>query len=121
MEVGVAANSGGLVIDTSVNLTTIIAILVWVATIAIAWSKFGGRIDILELRVSHMEKTLEAIAKTLELFQSNEKQLIAIQLQLSAVQSSHEVLNKTVEELRRGDGWIVNPGRESLNGEYKRE
>jgi hypothetical protein len=115
-----SGNGGGIVIDTTINLPVVVGVLVWLATIVIAWTKFGGRIDIIELRVSHMEKTLEAIAKTLELFQSNEKTLVTIQLQLATIQSSHATLNSTVEDLRRGEGWITGPRRGNLEGEYKR-
>jgi hypothetical protein len=116
-----SGNGGGLIIDTTINLPVVFGVVVWLVTIILAWSKFGGRIDIIELRVSHMEKTLETIAKTLELFQSNEKTLVAIQLQLATIQSAHTTLNTTVEDLRRGQGWITGPRRGNIDGEYKRD
>lgn len=112
---------GGIVIDTTINLPFLLTAIMVLGGIFIAWTRFGGRIDIIELRVSHMEKTLETIAKTLELFQSNEKTLMAIQLQLASMQRDHSILNETVEQLRRGDGWITGQRRGNLEGEYKRE
>jgi len=116
-----AGTGSGVVIDTTINLPVVFGVIVWLVTIIVAWTKFGGRIDIIELRVSHMEKTLETIANTLELFQSNEKTLMTIQLQLASMQKDHSVLYETVEQLRRGDGWITGPRRGNMEGEYKRE
>lgn len=116
-----AGTGSGVVIDTTINLPVVFGVIVWLVTIIVAWTKFGGRIDIIELRVSHMEKTLETIAKTLELLQSNEKTLMTIQLQLASMQKDHSVLYETVEQLRRGDGWITGPRRGNMEGEYKRE
>lgn len=105
-------------LDLSINLTTIVGIIVWLVTLAIAWTKFGGRIDMLELRVSNIEKAMEKIANSLETFQNNEKMLLLMEQQVATVQKQHAALNETVEMLRRGEGWITGPRRHSVEGEY---
>lgn len=105
-------------LDLSINLTTIIGVIIWLVTLAIAWTKFGGRIDMLELRVGNIEKAMEKIADTLAMFHNNEKLLILMEQQMATIQKQHASLNDTVEALRRGDGWITKPRRDDVNGEY---
>ena len=65
--------------DLSINAGNLITILfgaiIWVVTLAVAWTKFGGRMDMLEFRVELVEKTLERIAEVLEKFSVNEKEV----------------------------------------------
>lgn len=107
-------------VDLSINLTTIIAIIVWLVTVAVAWAKFGGRLDMLEFRVTRMEEALSRIATVLEKQNTNERQLVVFGEQLAAVQKEHSTLYDVVEALRRGDGWITGPRRANLDGEYSR-
>lgn len=107
-----------LQLDLSINLTTIIGVIVWLVTLAIAWTKFGGRIDMLELRVTNIEKAVEKIAITLETFQNNQKLLILMEQSIATMQKQHQTLHDTVEELRRGQGWISGARRTSVDGEY---
>lgn len=108
---------GAVNFDFTINLTTIIGVVVWLVTLGIAWAKFGGRMDILELRVSSVEKTLDKIADVLVTFQTNEKTLVVIEEQITNLQRQQTLLHDTVEQLRKGDGWIT--GRRSgIEGEY---
>lgn len=107
-------------LDLSINLTTIIGIVVWLVTLAIAWTKFGGRIDMLELRVTNIEKALEKIATVLTLQHTNEKTLVVMTEQLAALQKEQSTLHEVVESLRRGEGYITGPRRGNVEGEYTR-
>jgi hypothetical protein len=110
--------------DPSINAGNLITILfgaiIWVVTLAVAWTKFGGRMDMLELRVELVEKTLERIAAVLEKFSTNEKEFALLKQEVSALQMDYSTLHSTVEGLRRGEGFIQNPRRGNVDGEYKR-
>lgn len=114
------AAAGPVVFDFTLNLTTIMGIVIWLITLAVAWTKFGGRMDLLELRVSNVEKALDKIADALTKFGLNEKSLILIQEQLSSLQKDHATLHETVERLRVGEGFIAGPRRGNIQGEYSR-
>jgi len=111
---------GGPQFDFTINLTTILGIIVWLVTLAIAWSKFGGRIDMLEFRVTNIEKAVEKIATTLVLLQSNEKQIIVMSEHVASIQKEFATLHATVEQLRRGEGYVTGPRRGNIEGEYSR-
>ena len=115
-----SAGGASVAVDLSINLTTIIAIVVWLVTVAVAWAKFGGRLDMLEFRVTRMEEALSRIASVLEKQNMNERQLIIIGEQVATVQKDHATLHEVVEALRRGDGYITGPRRANLDGEYSR-
>lgn len=106
--------------DMSINLTTILGVLVWMITLAIAWTKFGNRIDLLELRVQNVETAIASIAKTLESLNDNKTQLALIQQTLASVQKDHSTLHETVELMRRGEGFITGPRRGNIEGEWSR-
>ena len=111
---------GPVAFDFTINLTTILGVVVWLVTLAIAWTKFGGRLDLLELRVSNVEKALDKIATALTLFGTNEKTLVLLQEQLSTLQRDLSTLHETVERLRVGEGFISGPRRGNVQGEYSR-
>ncbi len=100
-------------------LTILFGIIVWVITLAVAWTKFGGRMDLLEFRVELVEKTLVRIADVLEKFNVNEREVALMKQEVSALQVDYSVLHATVEGLRKGEGYIQ-VRRANLDGEYKR-
>lgn len=103
------------------NLITIISgIVLWTITIAIAWTKFGGRMDMLEWRVKAVEDTLERITTVLEKFTTNETELALLKQHVAAIQTDLTTLHETVEGLRKGEGFIQSPRRSNMDGEYKR-
>lgn len=81
-----------------------------IVTIAIAFTKVGGRLDLLAHRVFGVEQKVEGISTIptrvaiLETNQANHGQLIA-------------AAQKNVDGLRRGEGWITHP-RDRVDGEY---
>lgn len=116
---------GGVQFETTINLGNIITIfsglIVWGITFAIAWTKFGNRIDMLDFRVELMEKVLDKIAVAIDKFTTNEKELALVKQQTAALELNFATLHKTVELLRAGNGWITNPRRGNVDGEYKRD
>lgn len=100
------------------NLLTIgMGVIVWGITLTVAWTKIGGRLDMLDFRMGLMEKALNDIAEILKRFQASETDIVLLKKELVALQVDYSELNKTVEDLRRGNGWISNP-RQSISGEY---
>lgn len=103
------------------NLITIVfGAVVWAITLAVAWTKFGGRMDMLEFRVELVEKTLVRIAEVLEKFNVNEREVALMKQEVSALQVDYSTLHATVEGLRRGEGFIQAPRRANIDGEYTR-
>src|SRR5687767_3352288 len=110
--------------DPSINAGNLITILfgaiIWVITLSVAWTKFGGRMDMLEFRVELVEKTLERIADVLEKFATNEQEVVLLKREVSSLQTDYSTLNATVEGLRKGEGFIQSPRRGNVDGEYTR-
>lgn len=102
-------------------ITILFGVVIWIITLAVAWTKFGGRMDILEFRVKLVEDTLERIALVLEKFTTNEKEVALLKQEVAALQVDFSTLHMTVEGLRKGEGYIQNPRRANLDGEYKRD
>lgn len=103
------------------NLITIVfGVVIWAITLAVAWTKFGGRMDLLEFRVELVEKTLTRIADVLEKFNVNEREVALLKQDMSALQGDYSTLHATVEGLRRGEGFIQAPRRSNVDGEYSR-
>jgi hypothetical protein len=114
-----------MVVDTSIasinlgNIVTIISgAIIWFITIAVAWTKFGGRMDLLELRMDNVEKAMIKIADTMALLNKNETELLLLKQEVAAMQQNITTLHSTVELLRRGDGFITGPRRGNILGEY---
>lgn len=103
------------------NLITIsFGTIIWIITLAVAWTKFGGRMDMLEFRVKLVEDTLEKIATVLEKFTANEKEMALLKQEVAALQVEYSTLHSTVEGLRRGEGFIQGPRRGNIDGEHTR-
>jgi hypothetical protein len=121
----VSGNGGHEVIfDATIsagNLITIVfGAIIWIVTIAIAWSKFGGRMDMLEFRIELMETTLKQIATVLQKFNTSETDIVLLKKEVASLQEDYSALNTTVEGLRRGEGFIQSRRRGNVDGEYAR-
>lgn len=114
----------GVVFDASISLGNLITILfgglVWVVTLAVAWSKFGGRIDLLDLRVELIEKAVGVISASLATLAENKTTLALLNQEITAMEVQVSTLHSTVEGLRRGEGFIQSPRRGGVDGEYSR-
>lgn len=96
----------------------VIVSVVWIVTLAVAWAKFGGRIDLLDLRMKNMEDTNQLIATTLREFNKNDKELALLRQEHAALQKDFSTLYETVEAMRKGEGFITGPRRGNMEGEY---
>lgn len=107
-------------IDMGSILTMVFGTVVWAITIAIAWTKFGSRMDMLEFRVKLVEDTLLSIKVILEKFSSSEKAVALLQVEVAGLHADVAALLVTIEGLRRGEGYIQSPRRGNVDGEYSR-
>lgn len=118
----VVAPSSGIQFDWTVSAGSVITIfsgiVVWTITLAIAWTKFGGRMDILEFRTDRVETAMNKIAEALGVLSSNDKEVSLLKQQIIAQETQLAALHLTVEQLRRGEGYITGPRRGNLIGEY---
>ncbi|MDI3563570.1 hypothetical protein [Bradyrhizobium sp. Arg816] len=110
--------------DPTINagnlITIVLGVVIWTVTLAVAWTKFGGRMDMLEFRVGLVEDALGKIAAVLDKFSANEREVALLKQEVSALQVDYSTLHATVEGLRKGEGFIQNPRRSNIDGEYKR-
>lgn len=113
-----------MTVETTISIGNLITIAsmvaLWLITLAVAWTKFGGRMDMLEFRIKLMEDTLVRVAQVLEKFTASEKELLLLKTEVTALQADYTTLNVTVEELRRGKGWIQSGRYYGVDGEYPR-
>lgn len=102
------------------NVITIISFaIIWGITLAMSWTKLGGRIDLIEMRLDNSNATMKAVSDILIKFQTNETEIALMKQEIVSLQINHSTLHKTVEELRRGEGFIQ--GRRSgIDGEHNR-
>lgn len=112
--------NGGVTFDLSINLGNVITVLVGVVTLTLAWSKLGGRLTMLEYRVTTIETTLKDISTVLKTFSTNEKELALTKQTLTSHEAQIALLQEAIEGLRRGEGYIIGPRRGNLEGEYSR-
>jgi hypothetical protein len=109
-------------IENTINVGNIITLIagaiIWLITIALAWAKFGTRLEMLELRLSMLGDTVKNIGTILEKFSTNEKDVALIKQQIAALESDFATINRTVEGLRRGEGYIQLRARTTVDGEY---
>lgn len=110
----------GLAFDPTISAGNILTLLFGVVALAVAWTKIGGRLDMVEYRVKSVEETLKIIATVLEKFTMQEKGVALIDQRVVALEVQTALLEKTIDELRRGIGWITRTPRDtsSLEGEY---
>lgn len=109
---------GGITFDATINIGNILTIVLGLIAFTVAWVKLGGRMDMLEYRVEGVEDTLKLVAAALNKFAGNEADIKLLRVELAAAQKAHATLFETVENLRKGKGWIIDDGRPGINGEY---
>jgi len=113
-----------MVIENTISVGNLITIgsgiILWIITLVLAWSKFDTRMTMLEFRVTLIETTLEKIALILEKFTTSEKENVLLKTEVAALHANYTKLNDTVEELRRGKGWIQTGRYQGVDAEYPR-
>lgn len=100
-----------MVIDTTINLGNIVTALIALIGFAVAFTKMGGRIDMLTQRVKAVEETLNR--------QSDVGTRVAI---IETRQATHGQLianaQTDISELRHGRGFVQRRSDGGLDGEY---
>lgn len=72
--------------------------------------RLEGKINLLNLRIDHMEQAFEVLAKT-------DSRLATFEARLTSHDGLISTTQKDVYDLRRGTGWVTKP-RDHVNGEY---
>jgi hypothetical protein len=108
-----------LTFDTTVNVPSVIGLMVFIGGIIGGWYKFGGRLSMLEYRVEAIENTLRILSETLKSIAETDKKIALIDQRQLALEKSHSTLEEAVEGLRKGEGYIT-MRRANLDGEYSR-
>lgn len=105
--------------DPTINAGNILTIALAIIAIIAGWYKFGGRIDMLEYRVKAIEETLRILSDTLKTIAETEKEMAVMNRRQLTIEDSVLVLQKRVEGLARGEGYIQ-ARRANLDGEFSR-
>jgi hypothetical protein len=105
--------------DTTVNVSSLVAVGMVAFAIVAAWFKFGGRLDMIEYRVKSIEDTLKILSETLKSIAETDKKMAVMDGRQLAMENSYATLAQTIEGLRHGDGYIQ-ARRGNVDGEYKR-
>lgn len=100
-----------MVIDTTINLGNVATALIALVGFVIAFTKMGGRLDLLTLRIKAVEEALKSQSDVvtrvaiIETRQAAQDQLIATQ-------------GKEMSDLRRGRGFVQDRSAGGIDGEY---
>jgi hypothetical protein len=106
--------------EPTINAGNLIMIAMVAATIIGGWYKFGGRLDIIEYRVTAIEQTLKTLSDVLKTIANTDKEMAVLDQRQLAIEGTVSILSKEVSDLRRGDGFIQSPRRANVDGEYSR-
>lgn len=96
--------------DPSITLGAILNALVLLVGFVVAFTRIGGRIDLLALR-------LKAVEDTLKNTRDFEKRLTINEERITNHGRSITTIQQDVSDLRRGEGFITG-SRRSVDGEY---
>lgn len=118
----------GIVWDGTINPGSVLNAVVLLVGFVVAFTRIGGRLDLLSLRVQGIEKALtntEGIDKRLATLEERVTNHVAMMVQFqkdiaASREQWHEDLSEIrnlVAELRRGEGWIT-ARRKTVDGEY---
>lgn len=114
--------SSGVNFEMTINIGNVITILAgiifWGVSFVVAWVRVGGRLDMFDLRLTNVEKSLITLTAVLEKFASNEKDLALVRQEVAALTRQIATVHETVEKLRVGEGFIQGPRRGNVQGEY---
>lgn len=109
-----------MIFEPTINIGNLIMIAMIGATIIGGWYKFGGRLDLIEYRVKAVEETLLKLSTVLEKIADTNSEIKLLNQRHAAMEGTVATLSKEVADLRRGEGFIQNPRRGNIDGEYTR-
>lgn len=109
-----------MIFEPTINAGNLIMIAMIAASIIGGWYKFGGRLDMIEYRVKAIEDTLKTLSDVLKTIANTDKEMAVLDQRQLAVEGTVATLSKDISDLRRGQGFIQEPRRANLDGEYSR-
>lgn len=107
-----------MVIDTTINLGNILVAVFAIISFAVAFTKLGGRIDILAHRVKSVEDTLKTHSESFKGYSDVSTRVAIIETR----QATHGQLiantQTEIQDIRHGRGFIQHRSQGGLDGEY---
>lgn len=97
-----------MIFDPTITMGAAINALMLLVGFAIAFTKIGGRIDLVALRLKAVETVVEKIA-------ANDARLATMEERLTNQIQMLVTTQREVSDLRRGEGWITSH-RRSVDG-----
>jgi len=107
--------------DLTVSAGNLITFSLAIIGFISAWYKFGGRLEMLEYRVTSIDSTLKLIISSMEKLRANEKMIALTEARVNAFEAQMVILAKEIYDLRRSDGWVQNHRQGNVDEEYKRK
>ncbi len=96
--------------DPTVTLGAILNAGIIFVGFVVAFTRIGGRLDLLAQRMAMVEKSLESKGEM-------DRRITTVEERLTNHVNMLATVQKDVHDLRRGAGWIRN-GRQTIDGEY---
>ena len=106
--------------ENTINIGNLVMIAMIAVTVIGGWYKFGGRLDIIEYRVKAIEDTLKTLSEILKSIADTNKEMAVLDRRQLTIEGTVATLGKELSDLRRGEGFIQNPRRANIDGEYSR-
>ena len=99
-----------MIFDPSITLGALINAAVLLVGFVVAFTRIGGRIDLLALRLEAVEKSIEGKADF-------DKRLATVEERLTNHVAMLTLAQRDISDLRRGEGFITS-NRRQIDGEY---
>lgn len=90
--------------DPSISFGAILNAVALIIGFSIAFTRIGGRIDLLSQRLGSVEEVV--------------KSTTAIRSEIAAMQERLTTAQRDITELRHGDGFITGHSRKGIDGQY---
>jgi hypothetical protein len=100
-----------VVFDPTISFGAILNAVALLVGIVVAFTRIGGRIDLLSLRLEGVE---EALKRTLAV----DNRLGILEERVTNHGTTIATAQRDISDLRHGKGWITDQYRKSLDGEY---
>lgn len=97
--------------DPSITLGAILNAIVLLVGFVVAFTRIGGRIDLLAQRLGAVEKAVESAG-------NQDRRLVTLEERVTNNVSMLTTAQRDISDLRRGEGFIKGH-RTSVDGEYK--
>lgn len=96
--------------DPSITMGALLNAGVLLVGFVVAFTRIGGRMDLLSQRMESVEKSLDNASDT-------DKRLATLEERLTNHVQMLTIAQRDISDLRRGSGFITS-GRQQVNGEY---